>query len=91
MPSVGALVRGFPAWPDQQHTDVSCVLEVLEAELREDVTDPVRCLRAAAQWPFCSLRRIVHTTDGGWCRIAKEGVWRRIYGADEEKRGPPRC
>ena len=54
----------FLAWPDQHHTDISSALEVLGGELREDVADPVLCLRPAAQWPSCLRRRIAHATDG---------------------------
>ena len=61
--------RVVPAWPSKDKTCVANVVKFLDAELKEDVCDPLRCVLPQEQWPDVPPRSRVHAADDEWYKL----------------------
>ena len=70
----------IPAWPKPEESCVAAIIEFMPEEIRDDLSDPSRCLLPKDQWPVARPRSKVHATNAEWYSICKAAAARNLFG-----------
>ena len=76
----------IPAWPKLGSACILPIIDYIQEELVDDISDPTRCLKPMDQWPITTPRSKVYASDDEWYSLVKHGAKLGLFGAIGEER-----